>query len=179
MAEPSLLREARAAMFAGVGLSSSAALHGWAHGGSPAPAGIVAGAGLMLGLGVVLGNRRRGFVVIAVALAAAQAVLHVVFSVSTPEGHVMVAPQPPGAMLFAHIVAGVLIAGWLYAGETAVWRIARWLARRAPRLFFARLVVLPPAPRLTTARRAERHVPVPVPPCRRRIVRRGPPALSL
>lgn len=170
-------------MFALVSLCLSVTLHSWAHGGTPAPAGMVAGAGLMLGLGTLLGNRRRGFVVIVGALGVAQAVLHVVFSVSSAGGHVMAPPHSPAAMLGAHLVAGALTACWLYAGEVAIWRVAGWLARRVPSLgaLFAllRLAVPAPAPRLTPWRLAERPVAVPDPPWRRSVVRRGPPVRSL
>ncbi|MFI5953026.1 PepSY domain-containing protein [Cryptosporangium sp. NPDC051539] len=177
--EPSLLREVRAVVFALVALSVSVVLHSWAHGGAPAPTGILAGAGLTLGLGVLVANRRRGLPVIGGALTVAQAVLHVVFSLSEGPGHVMAPPQPTGAMLGAHVLAGVLTAGWLFAGEAAVWRVARWLARSVPGL--ARLFALAsrrvsvPAPRRVRPGLVAAAVAVFEPTWLRSAPRRGPP----
>ncbi|TQS42962.1 hypothetical protein [Cryptosporangium phraense] len=181
MTTPGLLREVRAVVFALVCLSVSVPLHTWAHGALPPLTAVLAGAGLVLGAGVLLANRRRGFGAIAGTLGVVQAGLHGLFSVVGAEpGHVMVPAHSASTMVFAHVVAGLLAAAWLFAGEVAVWRLVRWVGRRVPALFaVARLVLVVPLPRLACARRAERHVPLPRSFWSRTVARRGPPALRL
>src|SRR5690349_18854176 len=98
MGNPGLMREARALMFVLVGVALSVALHGWAHGHPPTP---LAGTGLLVGPALLLTGRQRGAPVIAGALAAAQAGLHVVFSLGP--AHVMAGSPRPLTMLAAHV----------------------------------------------------------------------------
>ena len=103
------------------------------------------------GLGYCLADRRRPAWWILVAVEAAQACLHVWFSWCTPAATVPVPmrmPMPmPGesavvrggtvmshgagmslGMFGAHVLAGLLVAAWLYAGERALWRALRVVA---------------------------------------------------
>lgn len=183
MTSQGLLREARAVVFTVLALSVSVALHSWASGALPPMLAILAGGGLVGLSAVVLAGRERGFLVIAALLLAAQGGLHGLFSIVPPTGgHAMVMPPPAHAgraMLLAHLIAWVATAGWLYAGEVAVWRLARWVARRIPSLgaLFALLglVVLAPAPRAGRGWLAERRVPLPIPAWWGSVIRRGPP----
>ena len=182
MTSQGLLREARALVFVLVCLSLSLVLHGWAHGGPPPLTALVAGAGLVVPLAMLLTGRQRGLPVIATGLAVTQAALHGLFTiVPSGDAHAMMAAPAPGTMLTAHVVAGGLTALWLYAGEVAVWRLARWFARRLPSfsvLFaLAALRVPAPAPRRFRARLAEIATPLPEPAWLRSVVRRGPPRL--
>lgn len=182
MTSQGLLREARAVVFTVLALSVSVALHSWARGALPAVLAILAGGGLVGLSAVALAGRERGLPVIAALLLAAQGGLHGLFSVvPATGGHPMAMPPAPAdrAMLLAHVIAWLATAGWLYAGEVAVWRLVRWVAQRIPSLgaLFALLGlgVVPPAPRAGRGWLAERRVPVPVPAWWGSVVRRGPP----
>jgi hypothetical protein len=187
MGNPGLLREARALVFVLVCVSLSVALHGWAHGHLPTPLALLAGSGLVVPPALMLTGRQRGLWTIAGALAVAQGGLHVVFSLGSSHSmagasHLVpaatlgtVGSVRPGMMLAAHVVAGALTALWLGAGEDAVWRLARWFARRLVRfaLIVRRLPVL--IVRRSLVRRDERVVLVTEPRWTRCVVRRGPP----
>ncbi|MCO5968384.1 hypothetical protein [Actinoallomurus soli] len=97
-------------------------------------------------------------------------------------------PGPPHAgtsgwgMLIAHLLAGVLVAVWLSAGERAAWRaltaMTRLLLARALRvLALLRGVSIATTPRGAKTGRGRRKRPRPqIGALRHTVVRRGPPA---
>src|SRR5690242_5005393 len=122
MTSQGLVREVRAGVFTLVSLSLSIALHSWAAGSLPSMPAMVGGAGLVLLVAVLLAGRERGFPVIAGALLAAQAGLHYLFEALPHAGHHVVAAPisaapSTGAMVLAHLVAGLSTAAWLRGGE--------------------------------------------------------------
>jgi hypothetical protein len=187
-----LLREGRAAVFTLVCVGVAAVLHTWADGSAPSPLALMAGFGLVLGLSLLLTGRERGFGEIAVMLLAAEAGLHYLF-VAVPTGHSMshvmagaeahasmATTQPTdGLMVFAHVVAAVIAAGWLRGGEAAAWRLCRWLTgailpvRIAPAV--VRIVIPSASQREGLRFLNESPLPVARPDCRHSVILRGPP----
>jgi hypothetical protein len=148
-------RLARAAVFAVVCLGLSAAAHLMGGGSVSAP---VAAAGLLLAFGAAAAasGRERPLAVILPLLAAAQAALHVLFSLSHAPavhealgaahgvlGHVHGEPGPGLApsvgMLVAHAWAAGLLGLWLARGEAALWGLLHRLAARLCRVVLAYL----------------------------------------
>ncbi len=157
------------------------------------------------GLGYCLADRRRPAWWILVAVEAAQACLHVWFSWCTPAATVPVPmrmPMPmPGesavvrggtvmshgagmslGMFGAHVLAGLLVAAWLYAGERALWRALRVVAEFLVVRTLRTLILLAQAglpagarPAPVTIGRGDNEVAPAVVVLRHVLVRRGPP----
>ncbi len=127
----------RALAFGHVAVGLGLAMHVLAGGTAPsrsAVAGCLTGAVL---LGLLLSSRELALPMLATALAASQAVLHLVF-MATPDGMAMAAhPHPDVAattstestvsMFVAHALAVFVTAWWLRRGEAALHRLARGL----------------------------------------------------
>lgn len=180
MTSQGLAREARAGVFTLVCLSSSVALHSWAAGALPSVPAMFAGAGLVLVVAFVLAGRERRFPAIAATLLAAQAALHVLFEVLPHAGHHGVAEPSSvslsSGMVLAHLVAGLLTAGWLRGGEAAAARLCvRGAAPLRLCLFLLTSVVPTSRPSLPVA--AAHPIARPAPGWRHSVIRRGPPLL--
>jgi hypothetical protein len=77
-------------------------------------------------------------------VASVQVVLHVTFAVTTPlptahAGHQVAGPAAAvghggGRMLLAHLLAALVLVGWLHSGERLLWRAARSTVRGARRV---------------------------------------------
>lgn len=185
MTSQGFARESRAGVFTLVCLSLSVVLHTVAAGAMPSVPAVLAGAGLVLVVAFVLAGRECRFPLIAGVLLASQFGLHYLFEALPHAGHhgevaFSSVPLPP-AMVLAHLVGGLVTAGWLRGGEAAAWRILRWMARGVSPLrglwFVLWTLIVPasrPAPLVSTARPIAR----PTPGWRHSVIRRGPPALS-
>ncbi|WP_433235976.1 hypothetical protein [Actinomadura nitritigenes] len=210
MHPPGWFRLMRAGAFAAVCVVVSQVGHDiFAERPAPFWAGCAALAGVG-GVGYCLADRRRPAWWILLAVEVVQFALHLWFSfcTSTESGpwppatgmhgagaHMagMQATQVGGAgmshggcmslgMLAAHALAGALAAGWLYAGERALWRalavIADFVVERALQVLVLLLghVLTPSAgPVAVTAGRGEDEPPPETTALRHVLVRRGPP----
>lgn len=162
MNEPGLgaWRVARAAAFTMVALALSCAAHVLGGGAPPRLLQVLVLAVGTGGVALLLTGRRCGTLTIGLALAADQAVIHLVLmgsSVPTSCGAVaggdgmaheamacsagatsgvsaaMTMPSPGAAMLLWHVLATAVIAAGLAYGERALWQLAEWIYPSPPR----------------------------------------------
>ncbi|MEV5704065.1 hypothetical protein [Actinoallomurus sp. NPDC052274] len=203
MRPPAWFRLMRAGVFAAVCVMLSVAAHGLMH---PRPLPAYAGAGafaVLTGVGYFLADRRRSVWWLLLAVEVVQGGLHLWFSAvsagpaaewDTSRTHMPgmhhLAPGPGRSatahggwgMLIAHLLAGVLVAVWLSAGERAAWRALTAMTRLllAPALRVLALLLgvsITPRPGGAQAGDGSRTGPRPqIGALRHTVVRRGPPA---
>ena len=135
VAEPEVLRSARAVVFTAVCVLLAALGHGLAHGTAPDAAAVLAGAGAVGLVAARFTDRERSLPQITIGLAAAQLGLHALFNaIQAPVHHhspgMVMADADPllGAsvpMWLAHAAAGLLAAWWLRGGERLLWAASR------------------------------------------------------
>ncbi|MFI6480818.1 MFS transporter [Nonomuraea sp. NPDC050663] len=142
---PSLpFRLARAFAFAAVSTVLGVLAHSFA-GGTVAPVTLLAAVALSLATSVPAAGRERGTGFTMAALAAQQAVVHLLFSLSHDaaavgaHGHSGLVPGL--GMLVMHGWAVALTALWLARGEAALWALLRRLAVRLSLVFPAPIEV--------------------------------------
>ena len=183
------LRLTRAAAFTAVCLGLGVLAHLF-NGGTVAPGALALGLPAVFAAALPLSGGERTLRTILPLLATLQAVLHVLFAVSSHSssaGHVLsgyVLTGPPMAghahlapgvgMLLGHGWAVVLTAVWLARGEAALWALLRRLAVRLTRIAAdpAPPVLTPP----TSPHPDEPRLPRSLAP-RHCLTRRGPPGL--
>ncbi|MEV0199578.1 MFS transporter [Nonomuraea sp. NPDC050691] len=194
------LRLARTAVFSAVCVVLASLAHVAGGGTAPAPGTAALGLGAASVLALALAGRERHPLTINLALVAAQAVLHELFSAGGPTGYVAVhlhgspaagvslavdagAPAGPGlavdaGMLTAHLTATLLTGWWLARGEAALWSLLRRLHDGLGR-HLGRVLLAGVFPALPSARQAPPVVrvrAVPLDPALRHCqARRGPP----
>jgi hypothetical protein len=142
----------RAGTVAGLSVGLAVAAHASAHGSAPSVA-VTVGAVLLAARCCWGASARRlsaGRLLFVVG--SVQVGLHVTFAVTAPPttahagahaghrmaGHPAEAGHGGGLMLVAHVLAALVLAGWLHSGERLAWRAARSTVRGA-RQVFARL----------------------------------------
>jgi hypothetical protein len=150
----SIVRAARAAVFAAVCMVLTVTGHSVATGHQVAPSALGAGFVAAFGMGLAVGGRERSQGAITLCVYAGQLGLHLLFGVgvrSHPVGveasamaatmnhmsHLAGMPGMPGsgmpgmaahsglAMVLTHLGAGTVAGWWLRGGETACWRLLR------------------------------------------------------
>ncbi|MBN6055082.1 MFS transporter [Nonomuraea sp. RK-328] len=194
------LRLARTAVFSAVCVVLASLAHVAGGGTAPAPGTAALGLGAASALALVLTGRERQPLTINLALVAAQALLHELFSAGGPTGYVALhlhdspaggmrlafetgAPADRGlavgaGMLAAHLTATLLTGWWLARGEAALWSLLRRLHDGLER-HLGRALLAGAFPAMPSARQAPpvvrvRAVP-PDPALRHCLARRGPP----
>ncbi|MGA5757716.1 MFS transporter [Nonomuraea bangladeshensis] len=176
-------RLARAAVFAAVCVVVSAGGHVLAGGVPVAVPTLLVGVLGAFALAFALNGRQRGPETVVAATAAAQILLHELFTRSagvTVAAAEHVHTGTPGAgMAVAHLVIAVMSGWWLYRGESAFWLMVRlWGTAPLPKLrrLLAGVVepfVTPVAVVLVAGARTYRG-----PELVRAILRRGPPVAA-
>lgn len=139
------------------------------------PVGVLVAALALLGPAWLLAGRERGWIPIAAAQLAGQQAVHAGLEATSGMG-MAGGLVPHDLMLQLHVVAAVLVAGWLRRGERRTWDVAR----RAARAVTAWLLrVLAVGPRPAVARPAPTRAPALLAPAtavlRHTLGRRGPP----
>ncbi|MEX2972528.1 hypothetical protein [Streptomyces sp. C184] len=188
------MRLLRAAVFAAVCLTLSAAGHQLAAGSAPPVWADGTGFLAVLVLGCLLGARERSLPGIGAAMLTTQAGLHLAFNAahaparrlpatSMPVGmhgmRMMGHPHPMAHAAAAHVAAALLASWWLRRGEAALWSLLRravtlvpglmaWWGARHVRLPALAYAVVPHG--LTAGQRTRRQVLL-----RHAVSRRGPP----
>ncbi|MBL1093384.1 hypothetical protein JK360_29325 [Streptomyces sp. 9-7] len=188
-----VMRILRAAVFAAVCLTLSAAGHQLAAGSAPPVWADATGFLAVLVLGYLLSARERSLLGIGGAMLTTQGGLHLAFdaaqtparrlaTTSTPMGmhatRMMAHPHPMAHAAAAHVAAALLASWWLRRGEAALWSLLRRAGTLVPGLVAwwgtrkVRLPALayPAVPQLTTGQR-----PLPQVLLRHAVSRRGPP----
>ncbi|MEV0235498.1 hypothetical protein [Nonomuraea sp. NPDC050786] len=139
----SVLRLARAVVFATVCGAVSAGGHALA-GGGPVPFEVyLAGVLAALGLAYLIDGRERGPAAVLTAAIGTQMVLHQLFERLAPAagagaGH----GHPAPGMALVHLTVAALTAWWLHRGERALWLMIRLYAGPPPLI---RLLAAAPA----------------------------------
>lgn len=176
------LRALRAAVFAMVSVMLGIGAHRCA-GGSVSGLATLAAWGTSFFPAYFLAGRERSATVIISALAATQAVLHVLFSlahtiepvVAHDHGHVHSGMMPGLGMLLMHGWAVALTALWLSRGEAALWALLR---RLAVRLIVTFAAPLDPVHESTVVSPVERHIVLRSALLGHEMGRRGPPGAA-
>ncbi len=167
-------RLARASVAAASATALGAAGHALAGGDVP-PLGVLVAALALLGPAWLLAGRERGWIPIAAAQLAGQQAVHAGLEATGGMG-MTGGLVPHDLMLQLHVVAAVLVAGWLRRGERRTWEVAR-RAARAVAAWLRR--VLAPRPRPAVAVAATTGRPALFAPAtavlRHTLGRRGPP----
>ncbi|MEQ4721549.1 hypothetical protein [Nonomuraea sp. B19D2] len=139
----SVLRLARAVVFATVCGAVSAGGHALAGGGL-VPFGVyLAGVLAALGLAYLIDGRERGPAAVLVATTSTQLVLHQLFERLAPAAGAGAAHgHPAPGMTLVHLTVAALTAWWLHRGERALWLVIRLYA--APPPLIRLLAAVPP-----------------------------------
>ena len=125
-------------------------------GGEVRPLGVLVSGLALLGPAWLLAGRERGWIPIAAAQLAGQQAVHAVLGGTG--GMTMSGPVPPDLMFHLHVVAAVLVAGWLRRGERHAWAVAR-RAARAVGAWLRRASAARPLPAATVAPRLRTESP--------------------
>jgi hypothetical protein len=158
---------ARAALAATAAVAVAAAAHTAGHG-QLDPAGLGWAMVLLLGPSWWLTRRERSWGAHALTQLGAQQAVHA--ALSTTAVH-PVTQVPHDVMLYAHVVAAALVAGWLRWGESRAWSAAIRLVSSG----IVRILATPPAaPPVTVPPGPARRLPTYA--LRHALARRGPPA---
>lgn len=173
---PAPHRLARACVVAASATVLGAAGHALAGGDVP-PLGVLVAVLALIGPAWLLAGRERGWIPVAAAQLAGQQAVHAGLEATGGMSSGMSGGLVPhDLMLQLHVVAAVLVAGWLRRGEQRTWEVARRAARAVTAWLLRALAV---RPRPAVARPAPARTPALLAPAtavlRHTLGRRGPP----
>ncbi|HET9167990.1 MAG TPA: hypothetical protein VFN97_01100 [Actinospica sp.] len=202
------LRGARAAIFAAMCVGVSAAGHAWISADGVPLWALGLAFVAILAAGSALAGRQRGFASIAALMLLGELGQHLVFTAAQNSASAAGAPAIPefvsghvvpasawvcgmphsgmsghggeAGMIGAHVVAGLLCAGWLRSGEAAFFRLVQALVARSPipLLIWPEALVVPDRPRIVPrgdGRLAARRTRL----LSTSVARRGPPGFRI